>query len=417
MQRQMLIIKLDGDHYGVDVRLIQEVIKNYSLRPLPDAPNFVEGIVSLRDSIIPLIKIKRLLNTPLFDLYKHKKVIILNFGEGVKIGIMVDEVVGIHYYDDSDIRPMDTVSRSNVIDYVMGIVHLEDKKVAILDVFSMFFTNKGDFLYTQYFKKGAASNSSLSVSKKDYYMLKERMDKIDFPFNDFTQKGIIKFISRVAAVREEPIEKVLKNHKLFESSHFSLEQKRNIFFENQGDMYMINDIFDSLVKKKKKIRVWVIGNGRGEDAYSLSTLFHAFEDSFREIEIINSDDNLDALQEGQKLKLNKRALGNLPLELWDSYFETSDKKTYAPNKKVKSSLIFDFYKPNPQFNPSDIDLIYAPNVLARYSDQMEMLIKTFYRSLNSGGILALGLFENIEGLVKNLKKYYIKNRLVFIKEQ
>lgn len=413
MQRQMLIIKLDGDHFGIDVRLIQEVIKHYNLRPLPDAPNFIEGITSLRDSIVPLIKIKRLLNSPLFDLYKQKKVIILNFGEGVKIGVLVDDVVGIHYYDDKEIRSVDTISRSNVLEYVIGVVQRNDIKVAILDVFAMFFTNKGDFLYTQYFKKGVSAEHR--ISKKEYYKLKEKIEKIDFPFNEVTQSGIVKHVSKIASLRGKPIESILHDRSIFERSHFLLEQKRRILFENQPDMYMINDALETFIKTKKRIKVWMLGNGHGEDAYSLAILFLSYENAYKEVTIINSDENLDMLTEGQRGRFTKEAFVNIPGELWPNYFDKEGDE-YKIKSFIKKNIVFDFYKPNPKHQPFDVDIIYAPNYFARYSENTNEVLRSFCRALNPGGILALGLFENIEGFAKNLKKYYIKNRLVFIKE-
>ena len=166
MQRHMLIISLDGDYYGIDVRLIQEVIKAPVLRELPDAPNFIEGIISLRDAIIPMIKIKRLLDIPTFDLFPNKKVVIIHFGENVRIGVMVDNIIGIQNYEDSEIRPIDTISSSNIIKYILGVIKKDDKMVGILDIFSMFFSNKGDFLYKHFFNKGQVVVDKISRDRK-----------------------------------------------------------------------------------------------------------------------------------------------------------------------------------------------------------------------------------------------------------
>jgi len=113
MTRQILTILLDNDIFGIDVRVIQEVIKAFDVRRIPDAPNFIEGIINLRGEIIPLIKIKRLLETDFFDLYKNKKVIILNFGEGNKIGLVVDKVLRIISYENTEIKPLETIYNRN----------------------------------------------------------------------------------------------------------------------------------------------------------------------------------------------------------------------------------------------------------------------------------------------------------------
>lgn len=413
MQRQMLIVKLDGDLYGIDVRLIQEVIKATQWRELPDAPNFIAGIISLRDHIIPLIKIKRLLDVPMFDLYRNKKIIILNFGEGVKIGVMVDDVVGIHYYDDKEIRSVDTISRSSVLDYIIGMVSKDGQKVAILDVFAMFFTHKGDFLYKHYFRKG--EKASEKISKRDFYLLKTRVEKTRFPFNAFTQGGIVSFISKVASLKGLPIEVLLKDSEVFKSAHFDLEQKRHAFFENKADLYVISEIFESLLKKKDHLKIWVLGNPTGEDAYSLSMLFHSFELHGKRLSLIHSHHDFEALKKSRKGVYHKKTLDFIPFELWEKYFEKKDENYLSVRPEISDSIIFDFYKPNLKYQPSGVDLIYAPNYLSSYASQTDQVLRNIYRALSEKGILMLGLFENIEGFANTLKKYYIKNRLVFIK--
>lgn len=413
MQRQTLIIKLDSDLYGIDVRLIQEVIKNYNLREIPDAPNFIEGVISLRESIIPLIKIKRILNMPMFDLYKHKKVIILNFGEGIKIGIVVDDVLGIHYYDDKDVQSIDTVSRSYVVQYVLGVIKKDEHKVALLDVFSMFFSNKGDFLYKQYFKK--EDKIQQTISKKEYFLLQEKVTKNNFPFNAITKEGIIKYVAKIASMQGISIEEALKDNSIFKNSHFDLEQKRTYFFENKADMYVISELMEKFLKEKKKIKVWVLGNALGEDAYSISCLFESFDLPFKEITIINSDSHLENLIKGKQGIYPKEALYYIPPDLQPLFFDISG-ENYQVNSKIKSRVIFDFFKPNEKFQPENMDIIYAPNYFAKNSEKVDILLKNIYKALNPNGILMLGLFENIEGFAKKLKKYYIKNRLVFIKE-
>lgn len=412
MQRQMLIVKLDGDLYGIDVRLIQEVIKATQWREIPDAPNFIAGMISLRNSIIPLIKIKRFLDVPMFDLYCNKKVIILNFGEDVRIGVMVDDVVGIHYYDEKEIRPVETFSRSSILEYIVGMVPKDKDKVAILDIFSMFFNNRGDFIYKNYLKQG--SKEPLKIAKKDFNFLKSQMEKTPFPFNHFTQQEITQFIVKTAALQGISIEELVKHPKTFQLPHFDLEQKRQLFFENKPDFYAISEIFESLIKKKDHIKVWVLGNPTGEDAYSLSMLFHAFDFREQTIEIIHSHHNYDALKKAQEGVFPAKHLEAIPSELWPLFF-VKEGEDMALNPEIKKNIIFDFYQPNQRYQPKDIDLIYAPNYLSAYSKEKEKVLKNMYRSLINKGILMLGLFENIEGFANTLKKYYIKNRLVFIK--
>ncbi|HOJ50088.1 MAG TPA: chemotaxis protein CheW [Spirochaetota bacterium] len=414
MRRQALTILLDNDIFGIDVRVIQEVIKINEVRKIPDAPNFIEGLINLRGEIIPLIKIKRLLETDFFDLYKDKKVLVLNFGEGNKIGIVVDKVLRIVSYDDSEIKPLDTISISKMVDYIIGTIEKENQKISIIDIMPIFYSSNGTFLYKRFFVK---NDLDVFVPKSLYYKIKEKLEKINFPFNELTKEGVIKYISKIANIRSMSIQDVIKDDSIFSSSHFSFKSERKCFFENKPDMYLIDEIFESLLseKKNKTIKVWILGNPSGEDARSISIIFNSFKTMNCGIKIINSYSDYDALKYGINKKYPVSYLNNIPSNLWNEYF-ISNNGDFTLKKEIESVISFDFFKSNPKFNPVDIDIIYAPNFILKNFDKISILMNNFYKALNKNGKLITGLFENIEFFEKRLKKYYIKNRVVFVKE-
>src|SRR5262249_60168322 len=44
---------LAGEEYGVDVRLVQEIIRVGEITPVPRAPGFIKGVVNPRRATIP----------------------------------------------------------------------------------------------------------------------------------------------------------------------------------------------------------------------------------------------------------------------------------------------------------------------------------------------------------------------------
>ena len=50
---------LAGEEYGVDVRLVQEIIRVSEITQVPRAPEFVKGVINLRGRIIPVVDLKR----------------------------------------------------------------------------------------------------------------------------------------------------------------------------------------------------------------------------------------------------------------------------------------------------------------------------------------------------------------------
>ena len=62
---QLVGFRIADEFFGVDILMVQEIIKDISITPIPDAPDFIRGVVNLRGNIIPIIDLrKRLKLTP-----------------------------------------------------------------------------------------------------------------------------------------------------------------------------------------------------------------------------------------------------------------------------------------------------------------------------------------------------------------
>jgi two-component system chemotaxis response regulator CheV len=127
---EVLEFTLQGNHYGINVAKIREILSFHPVTPIPNAHPYVEGIFMPRDEMITVISLRRCLSMeeePGKGLF-----IITNFNK-LNIAFHVDEVIGIHRVSWADIiKPDSTVnSRDNGVS--TGVIKLEEKLVVILD--------------------------------------------------------------------------------------------------------------------------------------------------------------------------------------------------------------------------------------------------------------------------------------------
>ena len=59
---QMVSFMLEGELFGVDILMVQEIIKQMPITAIPDAPDFIAGVINLRGRIIPIIDLRKRLN-------------------------------------------------------------------------------------------------------------------------------------------------------------------------------------------------------------------------------------------------------------------------------------------------------------------------------------------------------------------
>jgi len=133
---QMVSFKLEGELFGVDILMVQEIIKQMPMTVVPDAPDFIAGVINLRGRIIPIIDLRKRLNlkadhqVPIQDAWT----LILN-AAGRVTGFIVDQVTRVLKVPVDAIQTTaEKVSSSIQSDYLSGVCKVEEQPaMAILD--------------------------------------------------------------------------------------------------------------------------------------------------------------------------------------------------------------------------------------------------------------------------------------------
>ncbi len=80
---QWLVIRIDDQQYAIDVAAVQEIAsgKCQSISPLPSSPDYLEGMTSLRGTVIPVLDLRTLLGMPSLTVETNGIIGILNTRE------------------------------------------------------------------------------------------------------------------------------------------------------------------------------------------------------------------------------------------------------------------------------------------------------------------------------------------------
>ena len=131
---EVLEFLLEGQHYGINVAKIREIITYQNVTPVPNAHPSIEGIFMPRDTMITAINLRNCLQMRDYE-EKEKATslfIITNFNQ-LDIAFHVDTVLGIHRVSwNQIIKPGSTVSTSE--DGIStGIIKIGGELIIILD--------------------------------------------------------------------------------------------------------------------------------------------------------------------------------------------------------------------------------------------------------------------------------------------
>jgi purine-binding chemotaxis protein CheW len=88
---QVACLRMGEGLYAVDIMRIKEIIRLPKLAPLPRALPFVEGVINLRGTVIPVIDLRKRFGLPTAQDRESSRLLILSIA-GQPLGLIVDEV-------------------------------------------------------------------------------------------------------------------------------------------------------------------------------------------------------------------------------------------------------------------------------------------------------------------------------------
>jgi len=149
---QYISFKLGAELFGIDILEIKEIIKNIEVTKLPDADEFIKGIINLRGEIIPIIDLRNKFNMPVSKRKRGAKFIIVNIKGNQTVGLMVDDVEEVVQVENESLREYNQGHKNDKANFIEYIGQLKEKLLIILDLDELF-TFKESFALDQTMNK------------------------------------------------------------------------------------------------------------------------------------------------------------------------------------------------------------------------------------------------------------------------
>ncbi|MCQ2610729.1 MAG: chemotaxis protein CheW [Treponema sp.] len=141
-QCQLVTFQLGDELYGVDIMDVKEIVRIQAVRPIPNAPYYVEGIFNLRKEIIPVINLHKRFRLKKAEIDESNEFdggfIILNI-DGNKIGIIIDRIARVVSVNREDVKAPPQMLSGIGTEYISGVIRQEDSGYLImLDIRRLF---------------------------------------------------------------------------------------------------------------------------------------------------------------------------------------------------------------------------------------------------------------------------------------
>ncbi|WP_372013523.1 chemotaxis protein CheW [Pseudoxanthomonas sp. 10H] len=130
---EFLTFTLGEEHYGVDILKVQEIRGYDAVTRVPDAPDYIKGVINLRGTIVPVIdlRLKLRLREARYD--SLTVMIVLNVEDRV-VGIVVDGVSDVVPLAQEQIRPTPEFGAAVDTRFISAIGTLDERMLILLDI-------------------------------------------------------------------------------------------------------------------------------------------------------------------------------------------------------------------------------------------------------------------------------------------
>ena len=130
---QWVTFQLENETYGINVMQVQEVLRYTEIAPVPGAPEYVLGIISLRGNVVTVIDTRSRFGLPSGDVSENSRIVIIEAEKQV-IGIMVDSVAEVVYLRSSEIDAAPAVGTEESAKFIQGVSNRDGQLLILVDL-------------------------------------------------------------------------------------------------------------------------------------------------------------------------------------------------------------------------------------------------------------------------------------------
>lgn len=130
---EFLTFTLGEEEYGVDILKVQEIRGYDTVTKIPDAPDFIKGVINLRGTIVPVVDMRIKFKLGRAEYNEFTVMIILNIARRV-VGMVVDGVSDVMQLQPEQIRPAPEFGAALNTRYITGLGTLDERMLILVDI-------------------------------------------------------------------------------------------------------------------------------------------------------------------------------------------------------------------------------------------------------------------------------------------
>jgi len=129
---QIVGFQVGNETYGVPITALHEIVRVPDITAVPDAPEYLEGVINLRGKIVSVIDLRKRFGIKETGTSRRNRILVVEFN-GRLSGLIVDSASEVLKIAAADIEPPPAVLQEGGLSCVTGLGKCKGRLIMLLD--------------------------------------------------------------------------------------------------------------------------------------------------------------------------------------------------------------------------------------------------------------------------------------------
>jgi purine-binding chemotaxis protein CheW len=130
---QIVGFQVGRETYGVPITSLHEIVRVPEITAVPDAPDYMEGVINLRGKIVSVIDLRKRFGEPKKALNRRNRILVVEYG-GRLSGLIVDSASEVIKIPAAEIEPSPATLQEGGLNFVTGLGKYRGRLIVLLDM-------------------------------------------------------------------------------------------------------------------------------------------------------------------------------------------------------------------------------------------------------------------------------------------
>jgi purine-binding chemotaxis protein CheW len=130
---QIVGFQVGRETYGVPITSLHEIVRVPEITAVPDAPEYMEGVINLRGKIVSVIDLRKRFGEPKRPLNRRNRILVVE-QDGRLCGLIVDSASEVIKIPAAEIEPSPATLQEGGLNCVTGLGKYRGRLIVLLDI-------------------------------------------------------------------------------------------------------------------------------------------------------------------------------------------------------------------------------------------------------------------------------------------